>query len=110
MKTIYFIINNNSTHKNIINFGGGASELLFYLTAYKLSYIYNVVIINKHLTEVIDNIQYIYVEDITKINIEINNSTIVVQRQFNLLIDTHKQHTNNNRLIIGRNPIINFSQ
>ena len=64
MKTVYFVINNHYNHKNIINIGGGASELLFYLTAYKLSFMYNIIIVNKHPTEKIDNIQYLYIHDL----------------------------------------------
>ena len=99
MKTIYFIINNNSTHKNIVNSGGGASELLFYLTAYKLSFIYNIIIINRYKTELIDNIQYVYADDITNPYIKNENSTIVVQRSFNILIDIHKRNPSNKYIL-----------
>ena len=70
MKKIYFIINKDSNHKNIIHNGGGASELLFYMTAYKLSNFFNVTIFNRDIPSIIDNIQYLYLTDDRNIDIQ----------------------------------------
>jgi hypothetical protein len=89
MKQLYFIINKNSNHINIINEGGGASEWVFYLTAYKL----NAIIINR---EPIDN--YIYYSDNNIVN-SINDSIIVVQRHFGIIINMHKINPNNKYIL-----------
>jgi len=101
MKNIYFICNNNGNHKNILEEGSGASELLFYFTAYKLSNYFNVTIFNRDIEQLkIDNIQYLFLPNNKNPNIEnINNSIIIVQRHFSTLIDLHKIN-NTNRYIL----------
>ena len=97
MKKIYFIINKDSNHKNIIHNGGGASELLFYMTAYKLSNFFNVTIFNRDIPSIIDNIQYLYLTDDR--NIDIHDSVIIVQRHFNIAIDLHKKYPSNKYIL-----------
>jgi hypothetical protein len=102
MKNIYFICNNGENHQSIINFGGGASEFLFYLTAQKISKYYNVTIINRFSTEPIkiDNIQYLFLQNNKNPNIENSNDCVViVQRSFSLLINLHKINQSNRYIL-----------
>lgn len=100
MKDLYFIINYHFNHKNIITCGGGASELLFYLTACKLAIIYNVTIFNRGQSEKIENVEYKFLPNNMNPSIEsINNSTVIVQRHFNILIDLHKINPNNKYIL-----------
>jgi len=100
MKDIYFIINNNGNHKNIINCGGGASEFLFYLTASKLANYFNVTIFNRNPTEKIENIEYKFLPNNMNPSIEnINNSVIIIQRHFSVLFDLHKINPNNKYIL-----------
>ena len=89
MQTIYFIINFVENHKSIIDIGGGASEFLFYLTIKALSQYFNVVVYNRGSTCKIDNIEYRFLPDNMNPDID-NNSVVVVQRHFDILIDLHK--------------------
>ena len=74
MKHIYFIINYGYNHKNITNCGGGASEMLFYLTASKLANYFNVTIFNRDQAEKIENIEYKFLPNNMNPSIEnINN-------------------------------------
>jgi hypothetical protein len=100
MKTIYFIINAESNHRKIINSGSGASEFLFYLTAYKLSKYFNIIIFNRDTPAIIDNIQYLFLPDNCIPDIEnINNSVIIIQRHFQLLIELHKLNYSNKYIL-----------
>ena len=102
MKDIYFIANIGNNHQNIINSGSGASEFLFYLTAKKLSKYFNITIINRYSHEPmkIDNIQYLFLPDNQNPQIEnINNSIIIVQRNFDTLIYLHKNNPNNRYIL-----------
>ena len=100
MKNIYFIINNHGNHQNIINSGSGASEFLFYLTAYKLSSLYNITIFNRDNPNKIDNIEYKFLPNNMNPDIEnINDSIIIVQRHFNILIDLHKINPSNKYIL-----------
>jgi len=95
MKNIYFIINKDSNHKNIIHDGGGASELLFYMTAYKLSNIFNVTIYNRDTPSIIDNIKYVDLDNLK----DIHDSIVIVQRHFNIAIDLHKKYPSNKYIL-----------
>ena len=96
MKKIYFIINKCSNHRDIKLEGSGACELLFYMTAYKLSNYYDVTIFNRGPPTIIDNVKYLSLPDNKNPNIEnINNSTIVVQRHFSIALDLHKINPTN---------------
>ena len=97
MKKIYFIINNHGNHNNIVHIGSGASELLFFRTAFELSKHYEVSVINRDAPTTIDNIQYLYLTDDR--NIDINNSIIIVQRHFNIAIDLHKKYPSNKYIL-----------
>ena len=100
MKTIYFIINVHYNHKSIINQGSGASELLFYLTAKSLSKNFNIIIYNRDSPSKIDNIEYRFLPDNMNPDIEnINNSVVIAQRNFNLLIDLHKINSSNKYIL-----------
>lgn len=100
MKNIYFIINNNGNHQNIINSGSGASEFLFYLTAYKLSSYCNITIFNRDIPTTLDSIEYKYLPNNLNPSIEnINNSVIIVQRHFTILIDLHKSNPSNKYIL-----------
>tara|TARA_X000000950_G_C13914852_1_gene660470 strand:+ start:3877 stop:4875 length:999 start_codon:yes stop_codon:yes gene_type:complete len=89
MQTIYFIIPQHNNHQSIIKKGNGASEVLFYLTAKSLSSHFNVIIYNRDASCKIDDIDYRYLPDNMKPDID-NNSVVIVQRHFNILIDLHK--------------------
>jgi hypothetical protein len=99
MKSIYFLINNDQNHENIIHSGSGASEFLFYLTAKKLSEFLNVIIINRFssIPVKIDNIQYLFLPD--NKNINIYDSVIIVQRNFDTLIYLHKTNQSNRYIL-----------
>lgn len=101
MKPIYFIIQKTCNHQTIINDGGGASELLFYMTALQLSNYFNIIIYNKEPNELcIDNIQYKYLPDNNNPNIEnIQDSVIIVQRHFDVLIELHKINPSNKYIL-----------
>jgi hypothetical protein len=100
MKEIYFVINNAMNHKIVLENGGGASEWLFYLTAYKL----NTNIIYTGTSNIIDNIKYINYHSIN-FN-DINNSIIIIHRDFELLMKIHKQNSNNKYLLWSHDYII----
>ena len=97
MKKIYFIINNNSNHNDIVHMGGGASELLFFRTVYDLSKHCDVSVINKATPNIIDNVQYLYLPD--NLDIDIHDSIVIVQRHFNILIDLHKINPSNKYIL-----------
>lgn len=100
MSTIYFVINCHYEHGSIINKGSGASELLFYLTAESLSKHFNVIIYNRDSPVKIDNIEYRFLENNMNPNIEsINNSVVIVQRNFGILIDLHKINPSNKYIL-----------
>ena len=101
MKNLYFIINNCGNHKTIINSGGGASEFLFFLTAYKLSAFFNVTVFNRDRDEKrIDSVQYLFLPDNLNPNIEnINNSVVIVQRSFNIVINLNKINSSNQYIL-----------
>ena len=94
---IVFIINNHGNHNNIVHLGGGASELLFFRTAFELSKYYNVSIINRDTPSIIDNIQYLYLPD--NFNIDIHDSIVIVQRHFNIVVDLHKKYPSNKYIL-----------
>ena len=97
MQTIYFIINQHGNHESIIKNGGGASEVLFYLTAHSLSKYFNVIVYNRDSTPCkIDGVEYRFLPNNMNPDIEnINNSVVIVQRHFNMLIDLHKINPSN---------------
>lgn len=95
-KNLYFVINYGYNHQTIINEGGGASELLFYKTAYLLSPYYNVTIFNNSEECNLDNIEY---KKITKMDENINNSIFIVQRHFNNAVDLHKTNSSNTYIL-----------
>jgi len=93
MKNVYFIGNIDENHQTILHSGSGASEFLFYLTAKHLSQHFHVTIINRfsHDPVSLDNIEYLFLyDDKQKVMKEIKDSVIVVQRDFDLLIELHK--------------------
>tara|TARA_B110000977_G_scaffold200436_1_gene290950 strand:- start:1593 stop:2591 length:999 start_codon:yes stop_codon:yes gene_type:complete len=94
MPTIYFIINQPGNHKSIIKNGNGASEVLFYLTAKSLSKHFNVIVYNRDTPCKIDEVEYRFLPD--NMNPDIgNNSVVIIQRHFNILIDLHKINPSN---------------
>ena len=101
MKNIYFIINHHENHKTIVNSGSGASEFLFYLTAYKLSKIFNVTVFNRDRDEKrIDSVQYLFLPDDLNPCIEnINNSIVIVQRFFGTIVNLHKLNPSNKYIL-----------
>jgi len=108
MRNIYFIINNHGNHQNIINSGSGASEFIFYLTAYKLSSLYNITIFNRDNPNKIDNIEYKFLPNNMNPDIEnINDSIIIVQRHFNILIDLHKINPSNKYILWSHDHLEN---
>ena len=98
MSTIYFVINSQYNHESIINKGEGASEVLFYLTAKSLSKHFNVIIYNRDSPAKIDDIEYRYLPDNMKPDID-NNSIVIIQRHFNIAIDLHKINSNNKYIL-----------
>jgi len=106
---IYFIINCVGNHKSIVNSGCGASEFLFYTTAYKLSKYFNVTIYNRgnHNPQVIDNINYLYLYDNRNMIDNINNSIVIVQRNFDLIYNLHKKNHNNRYILWSHDHIQN---
>ncbi len=100
MKTIYFIINQRNNHETIIKKGSGASEVLFYLTAKSLSKHFNIIIYNQDSPCTLDDIEYRYLSDNMNPCIEnIQNSFVVVQRHFNMVIDLHKINPSNKYIL-----------
>ena len=96
MKNIYFIINCGSNHKDIQTKGSGASELLFYMTAYKLSTIFNVTVFNRDAPVKIQNVTYLSLPNNMNPNIEnIHDSIVIVQRHFYIAADLHKINPSN---------------
>jgi len=96
MKNIYFIINCGSNHKNIQTSGSGASELLFYMTAYKLSTFFKVTVFNRDAPVKIQNVTYLSLPDNMNPNIEdIHDSIVIVQRHFYIAADLHKINPSN---------------
>lgn len=98
MPKIYFIINQSENHQSIIDGGGGASEFLFYLTIKSLSRHFNIVVYNRGSTCKIDNIEYRFLPDNMNPDID-NNSVVIVQRNFNVLIDLHKNNPSNKYIL-----------
>ena len=97
MTNLYFIITKGENHLSIVNDGGGASELLFYMLARNLSKDYKVIIYNLEKEQLtLDNIEYKYFNrnnlDFIK-NIE--NSVFIIQRHFDIAIDLHKINSKN---------------
>lgn len=97
-KTIYFIIEQSCTHKNIATEGAGASEFLFYITLYKLSKYYNVIVYNKTKSEVIDGISYNDFIDNDFIK-NINNSVVIIQRSAEILKNLRELNKTNNYIL-----------
>lgn len=98
MNKLYFIINNCKNHKTIVEDGGGASELLFFITAMKLADHFSTTIINSNnYSSKIDNVQYMYLPN--NLELDINNSVIVVQRHFSILIDLHIKYPSNRYIL-----------
>jgi hypothetical protein len=96
-KTIYFVINQNYNHRSIITEGSGASEFLFYITLYKLSKYYNIVVYNNSKLEIIDGIKYQMLNnDFIK---NINNSIVIVQRDKELLKTLRNINEKNNYIL-----------
>ena len=94
---VIFIINQDSNHQTVISRGGGASEWLFFLTAYKLSQIEGneIIIYNKVQTEqILDGIQYKYYENNQMIK-TIQNETVIMQRELLALKKIHEINPNN---------------
>jgi len=90
------MINYGDNHNSIINKGAGASELLFYMTAYELSKHIPVIVFNRDTPQKIDSLEYQFLPDNMNPNIEnINNSVIVVQRHMDQLINLHKINPSN---------------
>ena len=97
MTTLYFIITKGENHLSILNDGGGASELLFYTLAHNLSKDYKVIIYNlEKVNSIIDNIEYNYlnVNNLEFMN-NIENSTFIIQRHFDIAINLHKINSKN---------------
>jgi len=100
MSQVYFIINYCDNHTSIINKGSGASELLFYMTAYELSKHIPVIVFNRDTPQKIDSLEYKFLPDNINPNIEnINNSVIVVQRHMDHLINLHKINPSNKYIL-----------
>ena len=102
MKNIYFIANNGGNHQSIVHSGSGASEFLFYSTAKKLSEYFNVTVINRdsHESKKIDNVQYLFLPNNQNPQIEnINDSIVIVQRHFGMLVDLHKINPSNRYIL-----------
>lgn len=57
---INFVLNRYGTHRSIVDGGGGATEFLGYMLAYKLSKVYTVKVFNLEPSQRIDNIEYRY--------------------------------------------------
>lgn len=96
MKKIYFIINCGSNHRDIQTSGSGASEVLFYMTAYKLSTFFKVTVFNRDAPIKIQNVTYLSLPDNMNPNIEdINDSIVIVQRHFYIAADLHKINPSN---------------
>ena len=92
-----FIINQNLNHQAVISRGGGASEWLFFLTAYKLSQIEEneIIIYNKDQTEqILDGIQYKFYTN-NEIIKTIQNETVIMQRELLALKKIHEINPNN---------------
>jgi len=106
-KIIYGIIKWNSNHRDIITSGSGASELLFFMTLFKLSKFYNVIIYYDGPDEIIDNITYKNLSDI-KIIKTINSSVIIIQRDFGLLKSLHKLNNTNKYILWGHDYIDHY--
>ena len=98
MQTIYFIIPQHNNHESIIRTGSGASEVLFYLTANSLSKYFNIIVYNRDSPCKIDDIEYRYLPDNMNPEIE-NNSVVIIQRHFNILIDLHKINPTNKYIL-----------
>ena len=100
MNNIYFFINQCGNNKSIVDEGSGASEFLFYLTANSLSKYFNVIIYNRDTPCKIDGVEYRFLHNNMNLNIEnINNSIVIVQRHFGLVIDLHKFNSSNKYII-----------
>lgn len=98
MQTIYFIINQCKNHQSIIDDGSGASEFLFYLTIKSLSRHFNIVVYNRDSPCKIDDIEYRFLPDNMNLDID-NNSVVIVQRHFSILIDLHKANPSNKYIL-----------
>lgn len=97
-KNIYSIIEYDKDHQQIINAGDGASEFLYYITMYKLSKIYNLTILYNSNDKIIDNVNYVNKGEFNLIK-DINNSIIIVQRNFNLLINLYELNNTNKYIL-----------
>jgi len=110
MKKIYFIINCNGNHKDIQTTGGGASELLFYMTAYKLSPLFKVTVFNRDTPIKIQNVTYLFLPDNMNPNIEdIHDSIVIVQRHFYIAADLHKINPSNKYYVWSHDYLENDS-
>jgi beta-1,4-mannosyl-glycoprotein beta-1,4-N-acetylglucosaminyltransferase len=88
-KSVNFIINNDCNHDTINVQGCGASEVLFYNTAFSLSKIFKVNVYNHNGSCLIDNVSY---KDYNSFNTQ--GQVTIVQRHFDVLINLHKQFNN----------------
>jgi len=80
--------------------GCGASEFLFYLTTKELAKYINLSIFNRDIPQILDNIEYKFIDTNLNPNIEnINNSVIIIQRHFDIAINLHKINPNNKYII-----------
>ena len=96
---IYFVIQDKLNHINVKDSGTGASELLFYMTAYEISKIRKVIILNFSETQTINTIEYQHLYTNYSNIKNINNAIIIIQRDYELVYKLH-QINNNNRYII----------
>jgi glycosyltransferase involved in cell wall biosynthesis len=110
MKNIYFIINCDGNHKKIQTSGSGASEVLFYMTAYKLSTLFKVTVFNRDAPIKIQNVNYVFLPDNMNPNIEdIHDSIVIVQRHFYIAADLHKINPSNKYFVWSHDYLENDS-
>lgn len=100
-KKIYFVINNLNNHKSVIGAGLGASEFLFFQTANELTKHYDVVVYNSDPeAKKMDDVEYRFLSPNLNSNIEnINNSVVIVQRDFEYVINLHKINSSNKYIL-----------
>lgn len=107
-KTINMFINNGSNHINITQKGSGASEFLFFITAFKLSKYFNVNIYYCNINKKIDDINYIHFDfDNLDVIHNIHNTIVIIQRIFYLAIDFHKMNNTNKYFVWSHDYIKN---
>ena len=105
MKHLYFVGNFGDNHQTIVTAGSGASELLFYMTAYHLhrSHKYKVTVVNRFSETPVqlDGMQYVYLpEPVCELPPVFEPGTIViVQRHFGLLMSLHQLYPQNQYIL-----------